>query len=198
LWDLTWSLRRAVGGAFAAGVGWVAALSFARLVFPNADLSVPQPLFFAAAGAFAGAAGGLMERSSRLTVRGMAVGAAAGFLFGGFLRVFFRPEANSGDYFWIHMLAWAGVGFVLGWICGRIKPLEAAGGLLGGGLGGALSLNFSVAMALQHAEPGWAVARGIEFLAGAVLGAFLWGGIALTGRLALRRRWFVLPTAARS
>lgn len=194
MWDVTWSLRRAVGGAFAAGVGWEVALAFTRVVFPGMDLSLPQPLFYAIAGLFIGAAGGLMERSTRLAARGMALGGGAGLLLGFVLRSLAGPGGES-SLFWVQTLTWAGTGLLLGWFVGRVRSWDGLGGALGGGLGGALSLNFSVAMSLQFESPGWPTARGIEFLAGAILGAFLWGGMALTGRLGLRHRW--LPLSSR-
>ena len=65
------------------------------------------------------------------------------------------------------------------------------GGVFVGSLAGAVAWNFSVAMAVQFPEPGWSTARGVEFLSGAILGALLWGGVAISGRFG-RRRWINL------
>jgi hypothetical protein len=186
LWDLTWSLRRSVGGAFTAGAGWTLGLSFLRLAAPGADAGLaPHPLFVLLAGLFVGAAGGLMERSASLTARGAAAaslaGAAAAAVAGGL----FAGGGPAGA-FWAQSVVWAVSGAAVALVSGRFKGWETAGALLAGGLGGALSWNFAAALSFELVSPGWPLARGAEFLTGAVLGAVLWGGMAVAQRVGLR------------
>lgn len=183
LWDLTWSFRRAIGGALAGGAGWIVSLALFRLSLPGADIAAPHPVFHMLAGVFLGVAGGLMEQSSSLTWRGLFTGGAGGFAAGLALRAAARG-ATEGLMFY-HAALWTALGLVLG-LSGRLKAWEAAGGALGGAVAGCLAWSFSMTMAVENASPAWAQARGIEFLTGAIVGALLWGGLALGSRLGLR------------
>jgi len=196
LWDVTWSLRRSVGGAIAGGAGWVFGLGLTRLFSDPASLTFPHPLFACLVGLFIGAAGGLMERSFGLMWKGMVAGGLGGVVAGIFGNVLAHALSSvDNGYLAAHAVLWCLVGLMVSTVSTRERMWALLGGLLFGALGGALNWSFSVAMTLEMPQPVWYMARGVEFTNGAILGALIWGGMAFFERWGLqferRRRFWI-------
>lgn len=204
-----WVARRAIGGFFAGGIGWIFAIAVSRtLGFEGASSATfldllnffpgREPMATAIAGCFIGTVGGMIERSAYKSCLGGFLGAVGGAL-GGLahpaLEEIFRGQLYS--YSFSMACSWgiasALVGLTSGIMEGSKKKVVAglAGGLVGGIFGGGIGSQMYGAMLMEVESLekfSWLVARLMEFASGGIVAVNVWMFIGLAEKFYIFRR----------
>ena len=204
-----WVARRALGGFFAGGLGFLLALAVSRILRfqSGASLSFPQFLelfpgqsaFPSAIGAcFVGTVGGMIERSAYKCFLGGLLGAGGGAI-GSIAYPFFEKLFRGQLYHYSLSMggSWALAGAMIGFSSGLLEGTKrkmtvgTLGGLVGGAIGGAIGSQMYGAMLMEAGGMDsipWAVGRTIELLSGGIVGISLWSFLGLSEKLYIYRR----------
>ncbi|OGR96176.1 MAG: hypothetical protein A2902_00600 [Elusimicrobia bacterium RIFCSPLOWO2_01_FULL_64_13] len=207
--NLGWIGRRALGGFFAGGTGWVLAIAVSRTL--KFDSAATDPfvhmlnlfpgntvLSTAIAGAFIGTVGGMIEQSTYKVFLGGALGALGGIL-GGLSHPLFERIFSGQLYSYSLAMAaaWGVVGCLVGMTSGL---LEATGrkilagflcGMLGGVVGGGIGSQMYGAMLMEVRSfegMSWIAGRLIEGAAGGIVAVNAWFFMGLSEKLYIFRR----------
>jgi len=204
-----WIARRALGGFFAGGMGWLISIAVSRTVeldHANAASFVEMLDLFpgksilscAIAGCFIGTVGGMIERSAYKSFLGGLLGVIGGLL-GGLAHPAFDNLFKGQLYAYSFSMSgsWALTGAFVGLTSGMLEGtrnkilIGIAGGLIGGLLGGGISSQMYGALLMEVPsleKLPWFAGRLIEFGVGGIVGVIIWSMIGLSEKLYIFKR----------
>lgn len=213
-----WVARRALGGFFAGGMGWIISIAVARVNFITSKGTGSPTLtewlsFFpgqshfscAIAGCFLGTVGGMIERSAYKAFLGGLLGMIGGLL-GGFSYPLFEKFFSGGLYAYSFSMAsvWSIAGAMVGLTSGLLEGTKSKivagilGGWIGGALGGGIGSQMYGAMLMEignvEKNP-WIIGRLLEAISGGIVGLHVWFFLGFAEKLYIFRRRQLIETS---
>jgi hypothetical protein len=179
--DFGWIWRRSFGGFSSGFIGWIMVFIIMRMVKPDLGPVVSSLFAGIICGVFLGTVGGIIEESGYKAFVGGLLGAIGGGL-GGILTLPLMSlfQGNERLYHLVVLITWAIGGLFIGAASGAIEKSRnkiLAGmlfGLIGGGLGGFLGINFFGSVHAEFSLKSWISGRLAEGFYGGLVGAVLW------------------------
>lgn len=194
--NISWILRRSMGGFAAGAISWIFAMAVVRTVGINSGPGLHSFLLCAISGTFLGTVGGIIEDSGYKALVGAVIGCiggSLGALLGGIIISMLGFEPLGSVSF---IPAWIVMGMAIGSVSGIIEKstkkiivgmlFGVCGGVLGGFIG--IELYGSLVTDFMKQDATWVTGRGIEAFAGGVFGASFWMILGIIEKLYIFKR----------